>query len=109
MTTHAVRIKLDATGHGTTEVEGIDIGALVSGLTVKSRAGKTTGVELQLPALDIDIDLLAEVSIPEDVCVVLRALGWTPPPDDFHLDQNAPAWRTVCAHCLCSCHSGDPQ
>nr|WP_024067041.1 hypothetical protein [Streptomyces sp. F2]AHC28120.1 hypothetical protein pFP3.18c [Streptomyces sp. F2] len=81
MTEHAARIRLDAQGMGTVEVDGHDISPAVRGLTLSAKAGHLPRLVLDLLVFTGEIDGEAQVHIPDDTAATLVALGWTPPDD----------------------------
>jgi hypothetical protein len=72
-------IHLTAPGHGTIELDGVDVPGLV-GFTVESTVSSLTKLTLTLNVLTLELDdNTAEVVIAEDVAKVLTEHGWTPP------------------------------
>lgn len=100
-----LKIKLDASGTGTVELEGHDISSSVSALTIHVSAGDqpTVRVELDLQIMDIEVSSLAEafethtVNMTDEARRTLQALGWTPPAEETNTYKvPRPTWDLDC-------------
>jgi len=79
MAKHAVRITRNGIGHRL-ELDGRDISNEVTGLTLEIRPPETLIVLTLLPG-GLDVETAARVGVNDTTAEVLKALGWTPPPD----------------------------
>lgn len=117
MTVHKITIKVDAVGHGTFEVDGVDLSSAIRGFTVQVQPHHRPYVEIDLDAREIEITGLADpyrtfhVVLTEGAANVLTALGWMPPteqrstytvpyPGHFAAEEASQgrtgAWRSRC-------------
>lgn len=124
MTAHKITIKVDAVGHGTFEVDGVDLSSAIRGFTVQVQPQRRASVEIDLDAREIEITGLADpyrtfhVVMADGVADALTALGWTPPADDRRTytvarleyvsvglegPGSAQTWRTVPRDPRCAC------
>ena len=62
---HEIKIRINATGLGSVEVDGVDISKHVTRITVDARPGQTN---------KITIDLLADVDLVAEGCDVLEGV-----------------------------------
>lgn len=72
-------IKLSKAGHGSLVLDGKELSSAVVGITLSSRPGDGTYLQLDLAALDVVVEADANVTVPEDVRAALVSLGWIPP------------------------------
>lgn len=58
-----IKVRVDATGHGTIAIDDHDISRLVTGLEIESKVGDVTRVLLHLigPKLDVEVEVDPEV------------------------------------------------
>lgn len=78
MTTRTAKLRLDAAGRGTVEIDGRELPG-VRGLTLTAEYGHTPTLELDLALYDVSTVAEARIVIPDQTREALLALGWTPP------------------------------
>jgi hypothetical protein len=76
-----VRIEIKPNGYGKVVVDGVDISASVTGITMDVTAGHhpQVAVFLGLPNVSLDGKLHPNPRISDSERAALVALGWTPP------------------------------
>ncbi|GAQ61904.1 hypothetical protein [Streptomyces scabiei] len=84
--TRDARIRVDALGGGTVEVNGHDISDAVRGFTLTGEAGHMPRLGLDLRLFTGEVEGEVQVHIPDETAATLVALGWTPPPRLFKMD-----------------------
>lgn len=73
--THVV-IKIDETGRGSLQIDGIDMSDVVSGVSFQSSAGEVSRVVLTIPVAPFAADMEADVDLDAETAEALRSLGW---------------------------------
>lgn len=73
--THVV-IKIDETGRGSLQIDGIDMSNVVSGVSIQAATGEVPRVVLTIPTAPIAAELDADVDLDAETAEALRSLGW---------------------------------
>ncbi|MDX2692946.1 hypothetical protein [Streptomyces ipomoeae] len=80
---HTARIRLDATGRGTIEVDGQNLSHATRGLSLHATvdARPQLLLDLRIDTSEINAEDI-DIHIPADTAAALVALGWTPPSEE---------------------------
>lgn len=69
-------IRIEETGRGSLQVDGVDMSNVVSGVSVQCSAGEVTRVVLTIPVAPFAADMEAAVDLDAETAEALRSLGW---------------------------------